>query len=246
VSHAALSHEQFAQQVGHYLTDLKGVARHRNKWKAQIRLDGKLRYLGLFATEEEAHAAYRAAAAPLDRKSKRWVSRIACYEDDRGWVEVELTQDKWTKVDIEDVALVLGHAWYFSDQGYACANPDRHEGPTIRMHRVILGLADNDPREGDHINGDPLDNRRSNLRIAPTHAHNGANRHKRRQATTSRYKGVSWDKDNAKWRACIAVNGGRLHLGRFTSEEDAARAYNEAAFEAWGEFACLNTLPSEP
>jgi hypothetical protein len=109
------------------------------------------------------------------------------------------------------------------------------------MHRLIMGLADDDPRQVDHANGDRSDNRRSNLRIA-TQSQNLGNSRKR-AGTTSRYKGVSWHKQNKKWVAYIGVDGSLHHLGCFTSEEAAARAYNRAARAAWGDFACLNDVP---
>ncbi len=57
---------------------------------------------------------------------------------------------------------------------------------------------------------------------------------------SSQYKGVTWDKARQKWRAQIRINGKSICIGRFAVEEDAAEAYNAAAFEAWGEFSRLN------
>jgi len=89
----------------------------------------------------------------------------------------------------------------------------------------------------DHINGDPDDNRISNLRLA-THSQNNANR--RLMATsTSGHKGVSWIKRKGKWRAGIQKDGRAIHLGYFEDLDDAARAYEVAATQIFGQFARL-------
>lgn len=95
----------------------------------------------------------------------------------------------------------------------------------------------------DHINGDKLDNRRSNLRLA-TRSDNEANKKKRRSKTTSKYKGVTKIRDGRKkcWRCCLTTESKQVNLGTYYSEEEAARAYNKAALEQWGEFACLNDV----
>ena len=89
----------------------------------------------------------------------------------------------------------------------------------------------------DHINGNVLDNRKSNLRLA-THTQNMQNAKKHNGKVTSLHKGVS--KILNRWRARITINGITKHLGMFKSEEDAAIAYNIAAQQAFKEFARLN------
>jgi hypothetical protein len=61
------------------------------------------------------------------------------------------------------MALVIGRAWFFTPDGYAMGSHGRDHA---MMHREILRLAAGDPRQVDQINGDGLDNRRSNLRLA--------------------------------------------------------------------------------
>jgi hypothetical protein len=107
------------------------------------------------------------------------------------------------------------------------------------MHRVILGLRD--PLiQGDHKNGDTLDNRRVNLRQA-TPSQNARNM-KRRRNGTSQFKGVSLDKSRNLWIASIIRKEGygREHLGRFEREDEAAKAYDAVAHQRYGEFAYLN------
>jgi hypothetical protein len=90
----------------------------------------------------------------------------------------------------------------------------------------------------DHINGNGLDNRKSNLRIC-THQQNCENSRKRKKSF-SKYKGVYWSKNAKKWVAQITIDGKSKHLGYFELEEDAAAAYDKAAVKYFGEFACLN------
>lgn len=106
-------------------------------------------------------------------------------------------------------------------------------------HRVAFAIMEGRyPDIVDHIDGDKLNNRFANLReadrsgnarnVAP--AWNGS----------SRYLGVSWARRGSKWYACITVDGRTKSLGRHASEIDAARAYDEAATQYYGEFARLN------
>jgi hypothetical protein len=104
------------------------------------------------------------------------------------------------------------------------------------MHTLLMPGA----AQIDHRDGDGLNNRRENLRPA-TRTQNNANQRKYRG--TSRYKGVSWDVSSRRWRARIHCDHRETSLGQFTSEADAARAYNAAALEHFGEYARLNEIP---
>jgi len=106
----------------------------------------------------------------------------------------------------------------------------------LYLHRVIMNL-DKSSLRVDHINGNGLDNRKANLRLA-TQAQNCQNCIGRKG--TSRYKGVSFDKSTGKWVAQIQVNKRKQHLGSFVDEIDAARRYDKAAVECFGEFAKTN------
>jgi hypothetical protein len=110
-------------------------------------------------------------------------------------------------------------------------------GKRWRLHRYLLNAQ---PCQiVDHINGNGLDNRRENLRIA-TNAQNGRNSKPRKGA--SKFKGIYLDKRTQKWYAQICVNGKSKNIpgARGLTEIEAARAYNEAAIAHYGQFARLN------
>jgi hypothetical protein len=106
----------------------------------------------------------------------------------------------------------------------------------VSMHRLIMGLSDG--LEIDHINRNPLDNRRANLRFC-TRRENARNRTYRK--ASGGYKGVS--PDGTRWRAYIILDGKHVSLGGYATEIEGAVAYDAAAREHYGEFACLNFSP---
>jgi hypothetical protein len=99
-------------------------------------------------------------------------------------------------------------------------------------------------QEIDHIDRDPANNRLANLRSA-THAQNSRNRRKKAGSSSSQYKGVV-KVGPSRWDAYISKDGKRIYLGGYYSELEAAQAYDTAAQELHGEFACLNLRQSEP
>ncbi len=142
-------------------------------------------------------------------------------------------------VDRVDADLVAGFSWRVTGAGYVQAD---RRFLYLYLHRLIAGAGPDE--RVDHANGDPLDNRRQNLRIA-TRSENAANRgpDNRRAGKSSRHKGVSWSKSKGRWLAYIHIDGRTRYIGRFSDEDEAARAYNAAALDVWGEFARLNIVP---
>lgn len=106
------------------------------------------------------------------------------------------------------------------------------------IHRLIMKA----PKgvSVDHIDGDGLNNQKSNLRLC-THSQNLGNR-KPNKNHSSKFKGVSFHKRAKAWYANIGINGKRSHIGTFPNEKEAALAYNVAAAKHFGEFARLNTI----
>jgi hypothetical protein len=114
------------------------------------------------------------------------------------------------------------------------------ENTTVKLHQHIMNTKGTGQMV-DHINRNPLDNRKENLRFC-TRGQNLCNSigHLNR---ASKYKGVTPRGDGSnKWRAYIAYNGKRINIGSFQSEANAAYFYNEAARKLHGEFARYNQL----
>lgn len=111
------------------------------------------------------------------------------------------------------------------------------EGRLQFAHRIIWVMTFGNEPDGylDHINGDILDNRPSNLREV-THVQNMFNR-KKPKHNTSGVKGIHKRKDNGMWRAYISFEGRRTNIGQFPSREEAQAALDEVREELHGEFA---------
>lgn len=161
---------------------------------------------------------------------------------------------KWARgrvalVDVEDFDLVMQYRWSVMEavRGRGRSGPyavtssicdANGKQRTTRMHVLIMGQL-----WIDHVNGDGLDNRRSNLRPA-TVAQNNRNR-RPTVGTSSQFKGVRWYPPREKWNARIGHNGKLRHLGYFEDEIEAAKAYDEAARLLFGEYARPN-FPDRP
>lgn len=165
------------------------------------------------------------------------------YDDvDGRTCRIEIEQGYSATINLGDKELVTPYSWRLlrGHNGKVYAYAQTKSGP-VYMHRLIARTPVG--RETDHINGDGLDNRRSNLRVA-TCSQNSANMWKPRRSdgssATSRFKGVTWDRSRSKWQAKITVDQHCKSLGRYDSEEEAARAYDAAAVTHWGTFARLN------
>jgi hypothetical protein len=154
--------------------------------------------------------------------------------------KIPLTRGLVAIVDEADYDLVMAHQRWKADRHgrtyYAVVNlwSGGECVGAVRMHRLILPGAE----MVDHINGDGLDNRRCNLRVA-TNMQNQWNAG-RRADNSSGYKGVSLRRATGKWYAYIRVNGFQHSLGFHDTAEHAARARDAAALEMHGEFARLN------
>jgi hypothetical protein len=152
--------------------------------------------------------------------------------------QIILSNGGVTLVDDEDYERFANAKWVQKASARAGLKYAYASGHDRTLHREIM-----QPPEGlcvDHINGDGLDNRKSNLRICTSAENSKGQRVLRRGG--SRFKGVYWNKRWKKWVAQIRVNYKLLSLGGFDEEEKAARAYNDAALKHFGEFARLNPV----
>jgi hypothetical protein len=156
---------------------------------------------------------------------------------------IPLSKGKFAIVDPEDHERLSKYKWYTCKRDntyYAIRgkwSPVLKKRQTIAMHSEII-----DVPEGlfvDHINHNGWDNRKANLRPA-TAADNARNSRYQKINTTSKYRGVWYNKQTRKWRAIIFVHQRSIHLGYFENQIQTAKAYDKAARKYYGEFAVLN------
>ena len=152
--------------------------------------------------------------------------------------EIPLTNGGAAIVDDEDYEELSKWNWRRDKKGYASRTTTKNRiAYAFLMHRVVAKTPSG--MQTDHINGNKLDNRRSNLRVC-TNQQNMRNRPP--YFGTSKYKGVRWREKRRKWVAQITVNEKTIHLGHFDDEIEAAKAYDQAALKYHGDFAWLNRV----
>lgn len=154
------------------------------------------------------------------------------------YCQIQLNKGQATLISSHHLGFLSQWRWYalrVSDTGIFYAVRNARKGSTIYMHRLILGLEVGDARLADHRNGDTLDNRDGNLRIA-TAAQNCRNC-RISKLNPSGFKGVTWDAYHHRWQAQITVDYRNIFLGRFATPEEAHAAYAMAANKYHGEFA---------
>lgn len=170
--------------------------------------------------------------------------------------EIVLSQGKIAIVDDEDYDWLSQWSWYYRRDNTGRKDGKKYDRAVrsvrigsskmnhsyeLYMHREIMKAGPD--QKVDHVNGDGLDMRRSNLRFyekGQNRQNSDKNSHYRGNPTSSPFKGVTWHKATGKWAAACMNNGKRKHLGLFHLEEEAAHAYDAAAREMHGEFARLN------
>lgn len=162
-------------------------------------------------------------------------------------VRIELTKGFTAIVDDQDGDLAAYNWFAILHKSSSVVYAARKViGKKVKLHRIILerklGHAIPPGMHTDHIDGNGLNNQRENLRLA-TCSQNKANaKPYNRNGHALRFKGVCYHRRIKKWQAYIGGIGNKINLGYFITEEDAARAYNDAAKERWGEFARLNEV----
>jgi len=150
-----------------------------------------------------------------------------------------------TLIDIEDLEKVKEYIWRVcwdpkKNNFYVYGSNRKKNILSLRLQRFLVNCTDKKLKV-DHINGDTMDNRKSNLRIC-THIENSWNSAKPKGKRTSKYKGVDFMKNEGKYRARIKVNYKEINLGCFLLEDDAAEAYNKAAIKYYKNFSLLNEI----
>lgn len=149
--------------------------------------------------------------------------------------QIPLTNGGFTQVDDKDYQVLKDFKWAITKRYVYKTKPFQLKGEK-RMHRIIMKAQKG--QEVDHIDGNPLNNQRSNLRLC-SKAQNRANR-KLNANNKSGYKGVSWHIPTQKWLAHIKHNYKTYHLGLFLNKHEAAAVYNKYAIKFHGLYARLN------
>lgn len=162
---------------------------------------------------------------------------------------VELTQGHRALIDDDDFELVSQYSWHYSfyrNNEYARRSLGAGQGYQ-GMHTLLMRDEVVRSCEVDHIDGNGLNNQRINLRVV-YHSENIQNQRVQTRSKSG-YRGVShfpkcgqWDRKKP-WRARIKVDGIDRTIGYFETPDQAALAWNEVAYEAWGDFARLNVIP---
>lgn len=154
-------------------------------------------------------------------------NEIIIYED---YAEIVLYNRKCEEIgraliDVDDVNKVKQYKWSLC-KGYV------NSYPNIKLHRLILNY-DGD-MDIDHINRNPLDNRKSNLRIC---THNKNMRNKSKQSNNSSGEtGVYWSNEKEKWYSQITINGETINLGYFNNKEDAIKSRRKAEIRYFNDY----------
>ena len=160
------------------------------------------------------------------------LNEIVIYED---YAEIILYNKQYEEVaraliDLEDVDKVSKYKWRLS-KGYV------HNAKVGSLHRFLMNPPNN--MVVDHINHNPLDNRKSNLRVCSIQQNN-MNKQSQRRNTTSQYKGVYWQKQRNKWQVQIRINGKLNYIGLYNDELTASIEYDKKALLYYGVYACIN------
>lgn len=167
----------------------------------------------------------------LDKRTTRNPNDIIKHED---YAEIILRNRKGEEVaraiiDLEDVELARKYKWSLHTNGYVRC---RHDGRTKFLHRIVLGAKDDE--EIDHINLNKLDNRKSNLRKCEHHQ-NCFNR----RSINRGIRKIMNRKLSKPYCVTITVKGRSIHLGYFSTYEEALKARLEAEKKYHGAFRCV-------
>lgn len=170
--------------------------------------------------------------SPLSHRINRSSRKLIGIEQPTDYKIIPLSKGFQTKVSNCDFDIVCDKTWKVNVAGYACSTKYG------AMHRYIMGNPSD--KLVDHVNGDRLDNRRENLRLV-SNLENAWNS-KPYKNSTSKYKGVCWNKRMGKWVTQIVFKGKLVYSKSFISEDEAGKAYNKEIIKYHREFAKLNNI----
>lgn len=198
--------------------------------------------IGRFESEDDAAKARDnwVADTGFRRTRRNFTARPEC---PAGCVLIELTMGMFSVVDADDHERVSSWRWSAvrSNRGGWYAKRRGADGRMVKLHREICAAPDG--VEVDHVNGDTLDNRKSNLRLC-------SREQNQRNASSSRnksgYHGVCFDRRSGRWRGYVTSGGKQLWSRLFDSPEEASRARIAKALEVHGEFSVHHRARTGP
>lgn len=211
----------------------KGITlTEKNKYKVIIKFDYK-RVQKTFEKLEEALEFYNSKKEEYNNKKEQELLEKKIERNEDGIAIIQTSKGVNMLVDDNKYHELQKYSLNCNPDGYitSCIN-----GVHMLLHRYIMDAEKNEIV--DHINGNRLDNRISNLRKS-NESNNSHNRIKK-EGCASQYIGVTYEKDRKKYAANITKDKKRYKIGRYDTEEEAARAYDKKAIELYGEFANLN------
>lgn len=215
----------------------RGVVLSTSKKKYNAYFKGKCQ--GIFCTVQEAEAAFKDAEQEFEAsiERKRLAQPILRNADG---IAIITTRNKNKEingeflVDDADWHDLMKYTWTKDNNGYAVSGK-----LNMRMHQYLYGPLPSKKHIVDHINHNHSDHRRSNLR-ANTRSGNSHNCSKSKGDHSSKHIGIH--RRGERWRAQIVKEGQRISIGSYTTENEAAQAYNAKAIELFGSFANLNII----
>jgi hypothetical protein len=140
--------------------------------------------------------------------------------------------------DQNDFAFLSRFTWWVKQGNNVAWVVTRIGGQMLYMHHLVL--LNSERCKVNHRDGNGFNNCRNNLRAASCGQVEAAKVKSTKRTYTSQYKGVCKPQGKILWQAGLRVAGVSRRLGTFENEDDAARAYDAAALEAFGEFAYQN------
>lgn len=163
---------------------------------------------------------------------KKTTKNDFCIKDNFAYIYIPNSKNRCI-IDADDLEKVLKHHWNMSKKGYIYSKfMENKISKIVYIHRLVLGVKDK--RIVDHINGNPLDNRKCNLRIV-SRLENVWN-HKEFITNTSGFTGIKKNKKGKEWSAFIGYKNKYIHLGSFDNKQDAINARKTAEIKYYGEY----------
>ena len=217
--------------------DIKGLVKRGDKWAVQLQSDKRTLHYGLYATENEAKAAAISISSIEACRKKGILLDKEITRNETGVAVIEV-KGKWSK----GFALVDDNKWHELSQYSWCGQHLGYvkglvQGKQVLMHQVVYGQVPVG-KVIDHLNHDPYDNRRDNLREA-SRGENAQNRTPKKRANGLPI-GVNMTRHKTKYFATITHKRKQIHIGTFETAEDAALAYDTKALELYGAQAMTN------